>query len=106
MVVGLISFVNLAGISVLAIPARSGYSNPRLGCKVFVLLSRSMLRSLRFRSLNTARSPRSSSLEGFTPTLLLVVPSSATQRLLSVAARRPLPAWHRQRPDPPQHLSK
>jgi len=75
---------------------RTGYSNPWLGCKVFVLLSRSMLRSLRFRSLNAARSRCSSSLEGFSPTLLLVVSSSATQRLLSVAARRPLPAWHRQ----------
>ncbi len=96
----------LAGISVLAIRARSGYTNPRLGCKVFALLSRSMLRSLQFRSLNAARSPRSSSLEGFSPTLLLVVPSSATQRLLSVAARRPLSAWHRQSPDPPQHLSE
>ena len=96
----------LAGISVLAIPPRAGYSNPRLGCKIFVLLSRSMLRSLPFRSLNAARSPCSSSLEGFSPTLLRVVPSSAIQRLLSVAARRPLTAWHRQRPDPPQHLSE
>ena len=57
----------LAGISVLAIPRWSGYSNPRLGCKVFVFLSRSMLRSLPFGSLNAARSPRSSSLEGFSP---------------------------------------
>ena len=76
----------LAGISVLAIPRWSGYSNPRLGCKVFVFLSRSMLRSLPFGSLNAARSPRSSSLEGFSPTRLRVVPSSATQRLFSVAA--------------------
>ena len=90
----------------MAIPARTGYSNPWLGYKVFVLLSRSMLRSLRFRSLNAVRSRCSSSLEGSSPTLLLVVPSSATQRLFSVAAHRPLPAWHRQRPDPPQHLSE
>ncbi len=76
----------LAGISVLAIPRWSGYSDPRLGCKVFVFLSRSMLRSLPFGSLNAARSPRSSSLEGFSPTRLRVVPSSATQRLFSVAA--------------------
>ncbi len=75
-----------AGISVLAIPRWSGYSDPRLGCKVFVFLSRSMLRSLPFGSLNAARSPRSSSLEGFSPTRLRVVPSSATQRLFSVAA--------------------
>ena len=74
------------GISVLAIPRWSGYSDPRLGCKVFVFLSRSMLRSLPFGSLNAARSPRSSSLEGFSPTRLRVVPSSATQRLFSVAA--------------------
>ena len=36
-------------------------------------------------------------------------PSSSlfsNQRLLSVAARRPLTAWHRQRPDPPQHVAK
>ncbi len=76
----------LAEISVLAIPRWSGYSDPRLGCKVFVFLSRSMLRSLPFGSLNAARSPRSSSLEGFSPTRLRVVPSSATQRLFSVAA--------------------
>ncbi len=76
----------LTGISVLAIPRWSGYSDPRLGCKVFVFLSRSMLRSLPFGSLNAARSPRSSSLEGFSPTRLRVVPSSATQRLFSVAA--------------------
>ncbi len=76
----------LSGISVLAIPRWSGYSDPRLGCKVFVFLSRSMLRSLPFGSLNAARSPRSSSLEGFSPTRLRVVPSSATQRLFSVAA--------------------
>ncbi len=75
-----------SGISVLAIPRWSGYSDPRLGCKVFVFLSRSMLRSLPFGSLNAARSPRSSSLEGFSPTRLRVVPSSATQRLFSVAA--------------------
>ena len=65
-----------------------------------------MLRSRPFRSLNAARSPRFSSLEGFTPTLLLVVPSSATQRLLSVAARRPLPTRQRQRPDPTQHVGE
>ena len=46
--------VHLAGISVLAIPARSGYSCPWLGCKMLVLLSQSMLRSLPFRSLNAA----------------------------------------------------
>ncbi len=81
-----IKVVCLPGISVLAIPRWSGYSDPRLGCKVFVFLSRSMLRSLPFGSLNAARSPRSSSLEGFSPTRLRVVPSSATQRLFSVAA--------------------
>ena len=63
-------FFLATAISVLAIPARSRHSNPRLGCNVFVLLSRSMLRSLPFRSLNAARSPRSHSLEGFSPTLL------------------------------------
>ena len=31
-------------ISVLDIPARSGYSNPQLGCNVFVLFLRLMLR--------------------------------------------------------------
>ncbi len=82
---GTASFLS-TGISVLAIPRWSGYSDPRLGCKVFVFLSRSMLRSLPFGSLNAARSPRSSSLEGFSPTRLRVVPSSATQRLFSVAA--------------------
>ena len=66
--------VTLTGISVLAIPTRSGYSHPRLGCKTLVLLSRSMPRSPPIRSLNAASSPRSNSLGGFSPTLL---PSSS-----------------------------
>ena len=47
----------VTGISVLAIPAPSGNSNARLGCKVFVLLSRPMLGALQFRLPNTGRSP-------------------------------------------------
>jgi len=92
-------FFLVTAISVLAIPARSGHSNPRLGCDVFVLLSRSMFRSLPFRSLNAARSPRSHSLEGFSPTLLeqfplqqpgLCCPSPVSRPPCRTRAARPL----------------